>query len=102
MIPLTIASTCGLPKRVSVMRVKGEWLSQGDVKSGRAVSSVRMGAVDACPKKRARSSNVEGSAQCRSSHTESTGFRSASSNSHAPKASCVFRRCRWGVRASGG
>ena len=39
---------------------------------------------------------MEGSAQCRSSHTARTGCRSASSSSQAARASCVFCRCRCG------
>ena len=57
-----------------------------------------MRAVGTCSSTRPSHSSVEGSAQWRSSHTASTGCRSASSNSHATRASCVFCRCCWGVR----
>ena len=45
-----------------------------------------------------RYSRVDGSAQCRSSHTTSTGWRSASSSIQATRASCVCCFCCCGVR----
>ena len=51
---------------------------------------------------RSSSSRVDGSAQCRSSHTASTGCRAVSASSHATSASCVFCFWRWGESARDG
>ncbi len=42
---------------------------------------------------------MDGSAQCKSSHTARMGCRSASSSSHATRASCVFLATHQGRKA---
>src|SRR4029453_15317070 len=77
-------------------------MHHGGSNSGRKVSRVNIRAVGVWSIKRLSSSRVEGSAQCRSSHTASTGCHSASSRKNATSASWVRCFCSWGLRASGG
>ena len=51
---------------------------------------------------RSSSSRVDGSAQCRSSHTASAGCHAVSASSQAASASCVFYFWRWGKGVRGG
>src|SRR5262249_12003261 len=83
----TIASTWLCPKRLSVSWLRCERLPQGEVNSGRNVSSANSRVAGTWSRKSVSTSSVEGSAQCRSSQVEYTAAVSASSTSHATKAS---------------
>src|SRR5262249_28724507 len=98
----TIVSTSERPKRLSVIWLRYEWAPQGGGNSGRKVSRVSIRAVGDCLMKRCNNSNVEGSAQCRSSQAQYTAALSASSMIHATNASCAFCFCFCGLSVRGG
>ena len=74
---------------------------RGETRAERsAAASSRV--VGTWSRKSVSTSNVEGSAQCRSSQAQYTAACSASSTSHATKASWVFCFCFCGLSVSGG
>ncbi len=98
----TMVSTCGRPKRLSVSWLRCERLPQGGVNSGRKVNTANSRVVGTWSRRKVSTSNVEGSAQCRSSQAQYTAAFSASSTSHATKAACVFSFCFCGLTVIGG
>ena len=96
---VTIAATWGWVRRLSVRWVRDERGPHGGRNSGRAVPSRQSRAVGSWSSTRPSSSSVEGSAQCRSSHTASTGCRAVSASNQATRASSVC--CRCGLRLRG-
>ena len=82
--------------------VRWDFAVQGGTKSGRVVSTIISGAVGTWSINSPSNSNVEGSAQCRSSHTCKKGSRSEASRLIAMIVSCVCCFCCCGDRLGGG